>query len=599
MRFSVIIPLYNNEKYIEQCIESVLQQDYHNYEVIIINDDSTDNSLELCNKYKSDKIKIYSIKNHGLSYARNLGVSKASGDYILFLDSDDYYNCNFLTDLNEQIKNNDYDLIITKCNILNNVKLRRFLYDCEFNKELINNSDKITILKHLIETKMINVVWRYVINRNVLIRNELSFNEKLKKFEDEEWTVKLLSFCEKFYFYDKQYYTYRIREESIMTKRNISDLKYYLKVINNLLEFSNDKRIVKYRNYVLTNCKRLLKYVMRQVTKELGEIRHKNKKIILVGLGKAGYLHYKSYLKIESIKREDIILVDTSEGKEYFKNMDHFYDVTSAMKYHDLNPNDVILDICTPKDCFKNIADEGQQLGIKNMIIEKPCMIELKEYSDINIMMIQNYMYSKITQKLKNFITICEGNIKEINTNFSKNRIEDSKKFRGGTNGKNVTIFEVEMPHQIYIVDYLLNKKEMGVNEEIKVKDFFPGDSHAYGLIKEKYKNITISHLSDLCNESTIKNICIKFNNGIVINANYLHYDENLNKTRNGVIDIYYQKSKIFSELFEEDDNMYENIKYIYNQFNSNNKISNKEAILLNSIQIKHYKNLINQVIIK
>lgn len=597
MKFSIIIPLYNNENYIEQCIDSVLNQNYDNYELIIINDGSTDGSLELCQQYKNNKIKIYSIENHGLSYARNYGINKASGDYILFLDSDDYYNCDFFSNLNEQIKNNDYDLIISKCNILNNVKVRRFLYDCEFNKEIINNSDKQKILKHLLDIKMINVVWRYAIKRSLIIHNQLLFNDKLKKFEDEEWTVKLLSLTNSFYFYDKQYYTYRIREKSIMTNSEIKDLRYYLNVINNLLEFSYDNRITDYKNYVLANCKRLLKYVMRKVAKELGEIRHRNKKVILVGLGKAGYLHYKSYLKLGILKKEDIILVDTEAEKEYFKNLEHFYDITSAIKFHDLNPEDIILDICTPKDCFKEIVDEGYSLGIKNIVIEKPCMFEieeLKQYNDANIMMIQNYMYSKITKKLKNFISTCNANVINIKTNFSKNRIEDSKKFRGGTNGKNVTVFEVEMPHQIYIVDYLLNKSVLGKNQSINVKDFFPNDAHAFGQIKDLYNKITIEHISNLCNKETIKNIIIKFDNGIIINANYLHYDKSLNKLKNGSIDIYYNENKLFTESFDEDDNMFENINYIYNQFNSNKNINNINEIILNSTQIKYYKSLIN-----
>ena len=88
--FSIIVPAYNVEKYIEKCIDSILNQSYKNYEVIVINDGSTDNTLNILNKKYKDKVKIYSKENGGLSSARNYGVLKSSSKYILFVDSDDW-----------------------------------------------------------------------------------------------------------------------------------------------------------------------------------------------------------------------------------------------------------------------------------------------------------------------------------------------------------------------------------------------------------------------------------------------------------------------------------------------------------------------------
>lgn len=598
MKFSIIIPLFNNEKYIEQCILSVLNQNYDNYEIIIINDGSEDSGPDICKKFLSDNVRLINISNQGLSHARNVGIQNSTGDYILFLDSDDYYSCNFLSEINQILQNKKYDLIISKCNILNNVKVRRFLYDCEFDKKTMTSCSKEEMLNHLLDVKMKNVVWRYIVKKDTIINHNLLFNEKLKKFEDEEWTVKLLSYCNDYYYYDKPFYTYRVRAKSIMSSVQISDVPYYLMVISSLLKFSSNNEVAEYKNYVLNNCRRLLKYVTRIISKELGEKRTKRKKIILVGLGKAGFLHFNSYLKIKSMKKEDIILVDPHPRHEYFQSQEYFGDITSAMKYHNLDSKDIILDICTPKDCFKEIVDEAKELNIKNIIIEKPCMFtekELNNYHDMNIVMIQNYMYSIITKKLKEFISNSTSKVIEIKTNFSKNRIADSKQFRGGINGKNVSVFEVEMPHQIYIVDYLLNKKEMGITDKIKIKDFYPGDAHAYGLIIDNYKNTKIMHLSNLCSEQTEKEITIKFSDGLLIMANYIYYDKNLNKEKNGMIEVYYNDKKIFSEIFEEDDNMLENIKYVYESFNDNIPLNNKEDILLNSSQIANYKEMIDK----
>lgn len=98
--FSIVIPLYNKAKHIERCVFSVLNQTYRNFEIIIVNDGSTDNSLEVVSEIKNKKIKIFSQTNKGVSIARNFGVSKSKYNYVCFLDADDTYHSNFLSEIN-------------------------------------------------------------------------------------------------------------------------------------------------------------------------------------------------------------------------------------------------------------------------------------------------------------------------------------------------------------------------------------------------------------------------------------------------------------------------------------------------------------------
>jgi len=98
--FSIVIPLYNKADQIERCLCSVLNQSYDNYEIIIINDGSTDNSLNIVSKFKSKKIKLISQKNKGVSIARNYGVLNSKNKYICFLDADDSYESDFLSEVN-------------------------------------------------------------------------------------------------------------------------------------------------------------------------------------------------------------------------------------------------------------------------------------------------------------------------------------------------------------------------------------------------------------------------------------------------------------------------------------------------------------------
>lgn len=111
-KVSVIIPIYNQEKYIEECINSVLNQTYTNIEIIVINDCSTDSSLNLVNTIKDDRIRIISLEKHsGVSIARNKGIELATGEYIAFLDSDDYWVPEKIEKQIDFIKRNNYEFI--------------------------------------------------------------------------------------------------------------------------------------------------------------------------------------------------------------------------------------------------------------------------------------------------------------------------------------------------------------------------------------------------------------------------------------------------------------------------------------------------------
>ena len=106
-KFSIIIPVYNVEKYLKKCLDSVFNQTYKDYEVIVVNDGTKDNSMDIVKDYA---VKVINQKNQGLSAARNAGVKKATGDYLIFLDSDDYWEKGLLKELSKSLKNNP-DLI--------------------------------------------------------------------------------------------------------------------------------------------------------------------------------------------------------------------------------------------------------------------------------------------------------------------------------------------------------------------------------------------------------------------------------------------------------------------------------------------------------
>ncbi len=114
IEFSIIIPLYNQEKYIKKCAESALNQSFGgNYEVIIINDGSKDNSRKILQDFQNSRLKIFDNENFGVSYSRNFGLKHALGNYIIFLDADDYIAFDTLENIYKTTKQNNFDVILT------------------------------------------------------------------------------------------------------------------------------------------------------------------------------------------------------------------------------------------------------------------------------------------------------------------------------------------------------------------------------------------------------------------------------------------------------------------------------------------------------
>lgn len=113
MKISIIIPVYNSEKFIDRCLTSILNQTYKDYEIILINDGSTDSSLQILRKYEKnyDFVKVYSQKNHGISYTRNKGIDKAKGEYIIFIDNDDWIDKDYLEKYINYIEENNFDIV--------------------------------------------------------------------------------------------------------------------------------------------------------------------------------------------------------------------------------------------------------------------------------------------------------------------------------------------------------------------------------------------------------------------------------------------------------------------------------------------------------
>lgn len=217
-KFSVIIPVYNTYKYINECVDSVLNQSYKNFEIILINDGSTDNSLEICRKYESqtDQIIMLTKQNEGLSATRNLGIDVSQGDYIIFLDSDDYIERDSLLKFSEIIEKTNAEVIAGySYHVEPNGKKERgnkILYGVDglvsgidfFRQSLYRNSLRVA-------------AQYYICQKNFIKRENLRFKVGIYH-EDELWTPILLSKANKVVDLKYFFYNYRLGNNQSITR---------------------------------------------------------------------------------------------------------------------------------------------------------------------------------------------------------------------------------------------------------------------------------------------------------------------------------------------------------------------------------------------
>ncbi len=221
MRISIIVPIYNVEKYLDRCIQSLINQTYPNIEIILVNDGSLDNSLSICEKYaKQDKrIKILNKINGGLSDARNAGLEISTGEYVLFVDSDDYIeleSCKQFVDVLQNEKS--VDILSGNAKVIKDTKISYMNRSGNYNHSI---SGKEFLKNELKQDTMYMAAWLNLYKRDFLIENNLLFKKGLLH-EDEDFTPRAFLIAKKVINVQFNFYNYIIRENSISTQKDMS-----------------------------------------------------------------------------------------------------------------------------------------------------------------------------------------------------------------------------------------------------------------------------------------------------------------------------------------------------------------------------------------
>ena len=285
-KFSIIIPVYNVEKYLKKCLDGVFNQTYKDYEVIVVNDGTKDNSMDIVKDYN---VKVINQKNQGLSAARNAGVKKAIGDYLIFLDSDDYWEKDLLKELSKSLKNNP-DLVRFQINEV--YEDGRVI---PYQEESFTNLSGPDAFKRIVKYHFVENACIYAIKRKYYVENKFEFR-KDTLHEDFGLIPLVIMKAKRVNSINYLGYNYLQRQGSIMSNKNYEKTKK--KVADMYLHY----------NYLIEEINKLdvdttifKSFVANSLILKITELNHKD---------------YKFYLnKLKKEKVFDNLLTDTTGRK--------------------------------------------------------------------------------------------------------------------------------------------------------------------------------------------------------------------------------------------------------------------------------------------
>ncbi len=290
---SVIVPIYNVEKYIKKCVDSIIKQTYKNIEIILVDDGSPDECGKICDEYsiKDSRIIVVHKANGGLSDARNVGIDKANGKYICFIDSDDYIDDNYIELLYNAIKENNVE--ISQCGIKKITEDEVFIENIGYKENNVKNSKQM--LKDLYITNWENiVVWNKMYLRELF--NDIRF-PKGKIHEDEYTTYKILYKVNNVAIINDFLYNYRQNEKSIMGKTfNIKRLDI-LEGLKQRIEFFKESNEEELYELSIALYLQKIRECYINLKKYMNESKNIEKKLL-----NEYYLYSKNIFKYKKIK---------------------------------------------------------------------------------------------------------------------------------------------------------------------------------------------------------------------------------------------------------------------------------------------------------
>ena len=270
--FSILIPCYNTAKYLNECIQSVVGQGVNNYEIICVDDGSSDESAhvieELATQYPQ-VISCYFNSHQGVSATRNSLLKYANGKYIIFLDSDDIMADGFLSKLTETLSCNNPDCIIGNYVCVNDNG--REISTSMVQSDKINGRTQEDVLEYLYQDRCVYALCRFIIKRNIIENSGVNFNENILH-EDEDWVARMLLHCQTFMSIPTIQFKYRRRESSITMNPDNHNYWSKMEVAQGLL-LESEKYSGYKQKHLLRKVYRLCKEMYFTIMERVGDER--------------------------------------------------------------------------------------------------------------------------------------------------------------------------------------------------------------------------------------------------------------------------------------------------------------------------------------
>ena len=387
IKVSIIIPVYNVEKYINKCIDSALNQSLQEIEVIAVNDGSTDKSLEILQSYNDPRLKIITQENQGLSGARNTGIVAATGDFLLFLDSDDYIHEDMAKGMYAQALKEQSDIVICRYEqVYENG-------DTHYTSGITKGLSQGELFKRLLAAKLSTMACDKMYLRSLFIENDIKYPLGLYH-EDVPVTYRLFYYAKKISVVEKVYYYWLRREGSIsksISEKHINDVFTFLEMTKNFLKKENVyekyekeflRRVYHFivglidRIYLFNNSEKEQEILIEKIIHQI----HKNK--------------YDSTDKIKKLKQYDKTLFEkytvilASKGIELNTDNEELVEALEACKKKLLSKELELIDIYNSKGYkliqkYYNLRDTILPIGSKRREIIKSLVNSLRSKEEI------------------------------------------------------------------------------------------------------------------------------------------------------------------------------------------------------------------------
>ena len=387
---SIIVPVYNSDKYLDKCISSILNQSFTNIEVVLVDDGSTDNSLDICKQYqKTDfRVKVYSQFNSGQISARKLGLANAKYDYIGFVDSDDWIEPNMYDNLFDKIIN--YDCDVVSSGIIHEIE------NSLDTKEIIDHFDE-GLYRNLDETIYHSMLWQKetddhgiycnlvnkLFKKDILKKIYMDIDERVIYGEDSLAFYAYMMNCDSIYISNSSYYHYLIRRDSVCRRtdeRLIMNTYYLYKGLEKVFSVNIQSRnslLRQLKNYILQIETHIMHQMydidMQRICMDNNEYEILfNKKVVVYGAGNYGKLMY-NYLK-RNVMCEIVAWVDKyPDGKSLRCN----HQILPTQILNEMSYDYILISV---KD--KKIAEEIKYDLTKNFDISSDLLIWKEIYTE-------------------------------------------------------------------------------------------------------------------------------------------------------------------------------------------------------------------------